>query len=76
MDVRFLDATERRVHFFASRLKYSRWVEVTLVPDERVEALVRALVDDFVSFGGTPLLALFDRPETVALSWGRDGAVT
>ena len=35
VDVRFLDGTTKRVHFFASRLKYSRWVEVTIVPDER-----------------------------------------
>ena len=34
VDVRFLNESEKRVHFFASRLKYSRWVEVTLVPDE------------------------------------------
>ena len=26
---------QRRVHFFATRLKYSRWVQVTLVPNER-----------------------------------------
>ena len=64
------------VHFFASRLKYSRWVEVTLVPDERVETLVRALVDHLAAFGGIPLVAVFDRPKTVALKWGRDGVVT
>jgi len=33
VDVRFLDGTKRRVHFFASRLKYSRLVQVTLVED-------------------------------------------
>jgi hypothetical protein len=37
--------SEELVHFFASRLKYSRSAEVTLVPDEQVETLVRALVD-------------------------------
>jgi hypothetical protein len=36
--VRYQDGTEEVVHFFASRLKYSRWAEVTLVPDEQVEA--------------------------------------
>lgn len=34
-----------------------RWVKVTIVPDERVETLGRALVDHFVAFGGIPLLA-------------------
>src|SRR5712692_7752180 len=74
--VRYQDETETTVHFFASRLKYSRWVEVTLVPDERVETLVRMLVDHLAAFGGIPLVAVFDRPKTVALKWGRDGVVT
>ena len=74
--VRYQNGTEEVVHFFASRLKYSRWAEVTLVPDEQVEALVRALVDHVAAFGGIPLVAVFDRPKTVALKWGRDGVVT
>ncbi len=74
--VRYQDGTETKVHFFASRLKYSRWVEVTLVPNERVETLVRTLVDHLAAFGGIPLVAVFDRPKTVALKWGRDGVVT
>lgn len=76
VDVRFLDGPEKRVHFFASRLKYSRWVEVTLVPDERSETLVRTFVDHLAGIGGVPLLAVFDRPKTVALKWTRDGHVT
>jgi transposase len=76
VDVGFLNGTEKRVHFFASRLKYSRWVEVTLVPDERSETLVRAFVDHLAAIGGVPLLAVFDRPKTVALKWTRDGHVT
>jgi len=74
--VRYQDATEAKVHFFASRLKYSRWVEVTLVADQRVETLVRTLVDHLAAFGGIPLVAVFDRPKTIALRWGRDGVVT
>ena len=76
VDVRFLSGIEKRIHFFASRLKYSRWVEVTRVPDERSETLVRALVDQFAAIGGIPLLAVFDRPKTIALRWTRDGEVT
>ena len=76
VDVSFLDGRKRRVHFFASRLKYSRWAEVTLVPNERAETLVRALVEHLAAFGGTPLVAVFDRPKTVALSWRRNGEVT
>jgi len=76
VDVHFLDGTRRRVHFFASRMKYSRWVEVSLVEDQRVESLVRSLVDHFAAIGGVPLCAVFDRPKTVALRWGKDGVVT
>lgn len=74
--VTYQDGTETKVHFFASRLKYSRWVEVTLVPNERVETLVRALVEHLAAFGGIPLVTVFDRPKTIALKWGRDGIVT
>jgi len=37
---------------------------------------VRTLVDHLGAFGGIPLVAVFDRPKTVALKWGRDGVVT
>jgi transposase len=74
--VRFLDGTRKRVRFFASRLKYSRWIEVTIVPDECAETLVRTLVDHFAAIGGIPLLAVFDRATTVAVEWTRDGQVT
>jgi hypothetical protein len=76
VDVRFVGGAQQRVHFFASRLKYSRWSEVTLVLDERVETLVRSMVDHFAAMGGIPLLAVFDRPKTVAIAWRRDGVVT
>lgn len=74
--VTYQDGREEKVHFFASRLKYSRWVEVSLVPDERVETLVRGLVEHLAAFGGIPLVTVFDRPKTIALRWGRDGVVT
>ncbi len=74
--VRYQDRTETKVHFFASPLKYSRRAEVTLVPDERVETLARTLVDHLAAFGGIPLVAVFDRPKTVALRWERDGVAT
>ena len=49
--VRLSDGSRRIVHFAAYRLKYSRWVHVVLVPNERVEALVRALLDSFLHAG-------------------------
>jgi len=76
VDVRFMGGSTKRIHFFASRLKYSRWVEVTIVENERVETLLRTLVEHFAAFGGIPLLAVFDRPKTVALHWAKDGTIT
>ena len=76
VDVSYLDGSKERVRFFGSRLKWSRWVQVTLVDDETTETLVRSLADDFAAFGGVPLCAVFDRPKTVALKWRKDGEVT
>jgi transposase len=76
VDVRFLNGRLKRVHFFASRLKYSRWVQVSLVSNQQVEALVRAMVDHFAAWGGLPLLAVFDRPKTIAHKWTKEGVVT
>jgi transposase len=76
VNVRFIDGETRKIRFFASRLKWSRWVEVDLVENQRVETLVRAVADHFESFGGVPLCAVFDRPKTVALEWKKDGTIT
>jgi hypothetical protein len=59
--VTFVDGRKKRVHFFASRLKYSRFAAVTLVENERVETIVRCLARDFVAIGGLPPMAVFDR---------------
>lgn len=67
VEVRFVDGTRKHYHFFASRLKYSRFVQVTLTPNQCVESLLRPLVAHFAAFGGVPLLAVFDRPSTVVL---------
>lgn len=71
-DVRLMDAASgpgprRRLHFAAYRLKWSRFVHVVLVPNERVEALVRALLASFAAGGGVPLRVVFDNPKTVVL---------
>jgi transposase len=76
VDVTFVDERVQRVHFFASRLKYSRWVEVSVTPDQTTESLVRAWVEHNERWGGVPLLAVFDRPKTIAIKWADDGRVT
>ena len=66
----------QQVQFFASRLKYSRFVQVGRVPDQRVEALVRALAGHLAGFGGLPLMAVFDRPKMIVLkACAQTGAV-
>jgi hypothetical protein len=60
VDVRFVDGTKKRIHFFASRLKWSRWSQVSIVPKERVEPLVRSLVAHYEAMRGVPLLGVFD----------------
>lgn len=67
VDVRYVGGGKERIRFFASRLKYSRWSEVRLVPDETVESLVRAMLSSFEAWGGVPLVAVFDNPKTVVL---------
>jgi transposase len=76
VDVTYLGDSKERVQFFGSRLKWSRWAQVTLIGDQVTETLVRSLADDFVVFGGVPLCAVFDRPKTVALQWRKDGTVS
>src|SRR5713226_6264587 len=76
IEVQFVDGASQRVHFFASRLKYSRFMCVSLVPDEAVESLVRTLAEHLASWGGAPLQCVFDRPKTIALQWRKNGEVT
>ena len=66
-EVRLVDGARRRVHFAAYRLKWSRWLWVVVVPNERVEALIRALLASFAASGGVPLKVVFDNPKTVVL---------
>ena len=68
VDVRDTDGTLERIRFFASRLKWSRFVHVTLVPDEGEEALIRGLLSAFEAFRGVPLVTVWDNPKTVVLS--------
>ncbi len=67
VSVRLSDGSRRTVHFAAYRLKYSRWIHVVLVPHERVEALIRSLLDSFAASGGVPLRVVFDNPKTVVV---------
>jgi hypothetical protein len=69
VSVRLSDEKRRTVHFAAYRLKYSRWIHVVIVPNERVEALIRSLLESFAASGGVPLRVVFDNPKTVVLRY-------
>jgi transposase len=43
-------------------------VHVVLVPDEREETLIRALLAALEAFGGVPLVTVWDNPKTVVLT--------
>ena len=66
--IRYDNGLEEILHFFASRLKWSRWIYVELVLNEQEEALIRALLNAFRSFGGVPLCCVFDNPKTVVIA--------
>jgi transposase len=76
VDVQFQDGSKKHVHFFASRLKYSRFVQVSLVDNEQAETIIRKTCEHFEAFGGVPLLAVYDRPKTIAIKWKKDGTIT
>jgi len=70
VDVRLPEGRKKRIHFAAYRLKFSRWIGVVIVPDERTESLIRALLLSFEQSGGVSLRVVFDRPTTVVV--GKD----
>ena len=53
VSVRLEDGTWRTGHFAGYRLRYSRWIHVGLVPNERVEAVIRSLLANFAASGAS-----------------------
>ena len=74
--VTYVDGRQERIHFFASRMKWSRAVCVSVTPDQTAESLARCVVAHAESFGGLPLRSVFDRPRTIAVAWTKAGVVT
>jgi hypothetical protein len=74
-DVRYLDGRTATVNFVASRLEYSRWGAVSIVPDQGLETLVRTLVRHYTAAGGVPFLAAFDRAKPIASRTDSEGKV-
>jgi transposase len=66
--VTYADGRRRKVIAFVGRLKYSRHVHVRIVPDQRAETLVRAVVSCLEAWACVPLIWVFDNPKTVRVS--------
>ena len=65
---------ENRLSVFVATLGWSRAAYVEFVTDERVETLIEAHENAFLTFGGTPREVLYDNMRTVVLerhSYGR-----
>lgn len=58
--VTYTDGSQDLIRFFASRLKYSRFVDIQVVENEQQETVVRCLLKAFENFGGVPLMGVFD----------------
>ncbi len=65
---RFSDGQIRVIRFFASRLKYSRFIDVQIVDNEQQETVVRCLLRAFEHFGGVPLMSVFDNMSSAVKS--------
>ena len=65
--VKYTTGQVEKIQFFASRLKFSRWSHVVLVPNQKIESLVRSLLLGLADFGGVPLVCVFDNPKTIVL---------
>jgi transposase len=66
--VTYISGVKRKVIVFVGRLKYSRHVHVVVVPDQRAETLVRAVVSSLAAWACVPLIWVFDNPKTVRIS--------
>jgi len=58
----------RRLYFLASRLEWSRFIDVRIADDSSESALVRCLLQSFETFGGIPLVAVWSHARLVASS--------
>jgi len=66
--IEYVGGTRRKVIAFVGRLKYSRHVHVEVVPDQKAETLVRAVVACLEAWRCVPLIWVFDNPKTVRTS--------
>lgn len=61
--LRFFGGVDKRVYFFVTRLRFSRWMLASLVPDLKIETLARCMLAHFATLGGVPLVSVFLHPK-------------
>lgn len=69
--VTYADERTEKVIIFVGRLKFSRQVQVYVVPDQKTETLIRCVVACCRAWGGSPMVWVFDNPKTVVLNPGQ-----
>jgi transposase len=68
VEVGYANGLIERLHFFAGRLKYSRFAHVLLVPNQNAETVARSIIACIEAFGGSPKEWVFDNPKTIRVS--------
>jgi hypothetical protein len=66
--IEYVGGVRRKMIDFVGRLTYSRHVHVEIVPDQKAETLVRAVVACLEAWRCVPLIWVFDNPKTVRTS--------
>lgn len=68
VEVTYADGQVEQLHFFAGRLKYSRFMHVVLVPREDAEEVARSILACIEAFGGSPKEWVFDNAKAIRIS--------
>jgi transposase len=69
VDIPYATGETERVYFLASRLEWSRFLDVRLARHASEQELIRCLLASFETFGGAPLITVWNHARLVALSW-------
>jgi len=68
------DGASEKIHFYAGRLKYSRYMHVSICKDQQIESVIRGMLSFADEIGGMALVNVWDRPKTVVTGVVADAA--
>lgn len=63
--VTYEDGVREKIHFYAGRLKFSRYMHVRTVPNQSIESVIRGMLSFADKVGGMAMINVWDRPKTV-----------